>query len=182
SLILLSGATVLLFLLLLAGAFDRRPLNRIFFLQADTTGIPNAPNGITHWTLYNHCSSHNGINTACGPNSAAYPIDPVRNFGTRTGIPSSFVHHPSKYFYLSRFLYAFYIITLFFTLCALALSLAACLSPLATYLATACALAATLSAAFCAAVMTAVYEMAARAWRHDGRQARIGVKATAFTW
>jgi hypothetical protein len=53
SLLCLSGAIVLLFLLILAGSRDRNPLNRIFFLQADTSGIPNAPDGICHWTLYN---------------------------------------------------------------------------------------------------------------------------------
>lgn len=53
SLFLLSGTIVLLFLLLLAGAYDRTPLNEIFLLQADTDNIPNAPSGICHWTLYN---------------------------------------------------------------------------------------------------------------------------------
>lgn len=53
SLILIAGTIVILFLLILAGAYDKRPLNEIFFLQADTKGIPNAPQGICHWTLYN---------------------------------------------------------------------------------------------------------------------------------
>lgn len=52
-LLFLAGTIVMLFLLILAGAYDRRLLNQIFFLQADTRGIPGAPNGISHWTLYN---------------------------------------------------------------------------------------------------------------------------------
>jgi hypothetical protein len=53
SLLCLSGTIVLLFLLLLAGAYEKNPLQRIFLLQADTRGIPNAPDGMCHWTLYN---------------------------------------------------------------------------------------------------------------------------------
>ena len=55
----------MLFLLLLAGSKDVYPLNRIFFLQADTRGIPNAPQGIAHWTLYN---------VPCSPSSRTRPL------------------------------------------------------------------------------------------------------------
>jgi len=71
SLFLLSGAIVLLFLLLLGGAYDRTPLNEIFFLQADTDNIPNAPSGVCHWTLYNVSSP-----LASSP----HPLPPVRHF------------------------------------------------------------------------------------------------------
>lgn len=36
--------------------------------------------------------------------------------------------------------------------------------------------------AFTAAIMTACFSMAQNEWRRAGRYARIGVKATAFTW
>jgi hypothetical protein len=49
----IAGAVVMLFLLLLAGSRHHNPLDEIFFLQADTRGIPGAPDGIAHWTLYN---------------------------------------------------------------------------------------------------------------------------------
>ncbi|TGZ77991.1 SUR7-domain-containing protein [Ascodesmis nigricans] len=115
ALILLAGSIVLLFLLILAGAFDKYPLNRIFFLQADTNGIPNAPQGIAHWTLYNHCSTNsNGLNINCIPNKAAYPIVPQDNFHTRTNIPNDFFKRRNTFFYLSRFAFAFYLIDIFF--------------------------------------------------------------------
>ncbi|KAF8536567.1 actin cortical patch SUR7/pH-response regulator pali, partial [Trichophaea hybrida] len=183
SLLFLSGAIVLLFLLLLAGSRDVNSLNPIFFLQADTSGIPGAPDGICHWTLYNFCSSTpDGLNTACRPNTAAYPLDPVRNFGTTQGVPQDFVNHSRKYFYLSRFLFAFYIIDLFFSLSALLLGFWAVVGRYGGYLAAALVGTAWFCSAFNATVMTAVYTMGQNAWRREGRFARVGVKAMGFTW
>lgn len=51
----------MLFLLLLAGSRHHNPLDEIFFLQADTRGIPGAPDGIAHWTLYNVSSKRGGF-------------------------------------------------------------------------------------------------------------------------
>ncbi|KAG0642935.1 SUR7/PalI family-domain-containing protein [Tuber brumale] len=182
SLFLLSGTIVLLFLLLLAGAYDRKPLNQIFFLQADTRDIPNAPNSICHWTLYNYCDSRDGRNYDCRPNSAAYPFLPQRNFRTETNIPRDFIRSPGRYFYLSRFLYAFYVIDLFFALLALfAALLATCFRP-AGYLAAAASVFGLFCMSFSAAIMTACYVLGQRAFRDDGRFARVGVKAFAFTW
>ncbi|RPB01443.1 SUR7-domain-containing protein [Choiromyces venosus 120613-1] len=182
SLFLLAGTIVLLFLLLLAGAYDRKPLNQIFFLQADTHDIPNAPNGICHWTLYNYCDSRNGKNYNCRPNDAAYPFLPQRNFRTETNIPRDFIHNPRRYFYLSRFLYAFYVIDLFLALLAFfAALLATCFRPVG-YLAAAVAAFGLFCMSFSAAIMTACYVLGQKAFRHNRRFARVGVKAFAFTW
>jgi hypothetical protein len=48
----MGGTIVFLILLIIAGAREREPLQRIHFLEADTSGIPGAPNGLCHWTLY----------------------------------------------------------------------------------------------------------------------------------
>lgn len=182
SLFLVAGSVLLLFLLVLAGAYDKKPLNEIFWLQADTRGIPNAPNGICHWTLYNFCDERKGKNFNCRPNSAAYPFEPQRNFGTRANIPGDFLRNPRTYFYLSRFLYAFYIIDVFFASCALLAGILALFSRLGGIVSALCSAAALFCVSFSAAIMTACFVMGAKAFRHDGRFARVGVKAFAFTW
>jgi hypothetical protein len=97
-------------------------------------------------------------------------------------MPTDFIQHPRKYYYLSRFLYAFYIISLFFSFAAFVVGFAALCSHRAALLAALVAFVANGCIAFCAAVMTACFVMAQNAFRAAGREARIGVKATAFSW
>ena len=109
----------------------------------------------------------------------------MRNFGGKAheNIPNDFVADPHKYFYLSRFLYAFYILALFPALLALLLGLVALFG--STLVATAAALSAATAALFATAaacLMTACYTMAQNAFRRAGRFARISVQATAFSW
>ncbi|KAL7268561.1 Eisosomes component [Rhizina undulata] len=178
----LAGTIVLLFFLILAGAYDRTPLNEIFFLQADTSGIPNAPNGICHWTLYNFCEQRNGLNYNCRPNNAAYPFLPQKNFNTEKNVPSDFIDHPGRYFYLSRFLYSFYIIGVFFAVVALFIGLLATVSKLGGAAAAAMTVVALFCVTFSATIMTACFVMGQHAFQNAGRFARVGVKAFAFTW
>jgi hypothetical protein len=100
---------------------------------------------------------------------------------------------PRTYYYLSRFLFAFLLITLFLALLAfLCTAVAAALVPhrrrrrhVASSFAAAAAATATaalFSMCFSASVFTACFVMAQQAFRADGRSARIGVKATAFVW
>ncbi|KAF8419711.1 SUR7/PalI family-domain-containing protein [Tirmania nivea] len=181
SLLLLSGATIMLFFCLLGGVTHHNPLNRVFFLQADTSNIPGAP-PLTHFTLNNACDQRNGVNFACRGRKAASPMLPQQLFGTNTGVPQPFLRHPNKYYYLSRFTYAFYIITIFFILLALLLNFLATVSTLATLAAVIMTGVTLLSCTFLACIMTAVYVQAQNAFRGAGRFARVGVKAFAFTW
>ncbi|KAI5806905.1 SUR7/PalI family-domain-containing protein [Geopyxis carbonaria] len=182
SLILIGGTIVLLFLLILAGSYDKKPLNEIFFLQADTRGIPNAPDGRCHWTLYNFCDERDGKNINCRPNQAAYPFLPQRNFDTKTNIPQDFINNPNRYFYLSRFLYSFYIIDVFFTICALLTGLVSLCSNTAGLVSSLCSAIALFCVTFSATIMTACFVLGQRSFRNEGRFARVGVKAFAFTW
>ncbi|KAI5846296.1 SUR7/PalI family-domain-containing protein [Morchella snyderi] len=182
SIILLAGTIVLLFLLIIAGAYDRRPLNQIFWLQADTRGIPNAPDGICHWTLYNFCDERDGKNFNCRNNNAANPFLPQRNFNTRANIPADFLNNPDRYFYLSRFLYSFYIIDLGFALMALLAGLLALSSRIGALAAAALSCLSLFFMTFSATIMTACFVLGQRAFRRAGRKARVGVKAFAFTW
>ncbi|KAF8450099.1 SUR7/PalI family-domain-containing protein [Terfezia claveryi] len=180
-LLFLSGAVIMLFFCLLGGVTDHNPLNRVFFLKADTSNIPGAP-PLTHFTMNNACDQRGGVNFACRGRKAASPMLPQQFFGTSTGVPQPFLRHPNKYYYLSRFTYAFYIITIFFVLLALLLNFLAIVSTLATLVAAIMTGVALLSCAFLACIMTAVYVQAQNAFRGAGRFARVGVKAFAFTW
>lgn len=182
SLLFLAGTIVLLVLLIIAGTQDRNPLDRIFWLEADTSGIPNAPDGIAHWTLYNYCDERNGLNHNCRSNKAAYPFDPVRNFRTEENVPRDFINNSKRYFYLSRFLYAFYIISLFFALAALLTGLAAVFSKLGGYVSALLSAVTLFCVTFSASIMTACFVLAQKAFHREGRFAKVGVKAFAFTW
>ncbi|KAF8470176.1 SUR7/PalI family-domain-containing protein [Kalaharituber pfeilii] len=180
-LILLSGAVVMLFFCLLAGLTNHNPLNRVFFLSADTSNIPGAP-PISQFTMNNVCGERNGVNIDCRGRSGGKPMLPQTYYGTATGVPQPFLQHQNKFYYLSRFTYAFYIISIFWILLALLASLGATLSTASTGIAALLTAIALLSTAFLASIMTAVYTQAQNAFRGAGRHARVGVKAFAFTW
>ncbi|KAL8967120.1 MAG: hypothetical protein Q9183_003057, partial [Haloplaca sp. 2 TL-2023] len=80
SLILIAGAVLLILFTLLAGAVDRNPTNRFYFLEADTSGLGNAAE-TSRWTFWGSCMVMEGAN-ACPGVSPAYPFDPNRNFDT----------------------------------------------------------------------------------------------------
>ena len=87
----MAGAILLIFLTLLGGARNSNPLNQIYFLEADTGNIPNAPS-TSRWTFWNLCSVTNGRND-CGKSHPDFPFDPPRssNFGTTDNVPSEFI-------------------------------------------------------------------------------------------
>jgi SUR7/PalI family len=127
-----------MFFILLAGAIDGFPVNRWYFLEANTNGIPGAPNP-ARWTYWNVCGVQ-GARTACGNQSysnvhAAFPLDPPsgREFDTRVGIPENFIG-TRYYFLMTRFMFAFMLIALFFAVCALFTGLLALCTRLGAYL------------------------------------------------
>jgi SUR7/PalI family len=75
---------------LLAGAINGFPVNQIYFLQAETRGIPGAMD-ISRWTLWNICGDSNGYDVKCGKINAAFPFDPQSNFGTQDKVPQPFI-------------------------------------------------------------------------------------------
>merc|ERR1711964_462493 len=139
SLILVAGGLLLMFFILLAGAVDGSPLNKFYFLQASTGNLPGAPT-IARWTYWNVCGVQNG-RTVCGNQGysdvhPAFPLDPAshRNFDTTTNVPRNFVRHHGYYFYMTRFMFAFMLIALFFGVCALFTGLLALCTRIGSYL------------------------------------------------
>lgn len=87
---LIAGAALLIFLVLLAGAVDGFPVNQIYFLEADTSSIPGA-NAISRWTLWNICGDSNGNDVSCSKIMAAFPFDPQSNFNSQKNVPAGFI-------------------------------------------------------------------------------------------
>ncbi|KKY25236.1 putative cortical patch protein [Diplodia seriata] len=162
ALILLAGGIVLQFLVILSGGISGTPENQIYFLEAST-------------------DDSNGHNANCGAVVPALPFDPPRNFGTSTGVPDQFTgtHH---YYYLSRFMFAFYLIALFFAAIALLTGLLALCSRLGGYLSGFNTFVALFFQTITAALMTAWTVQGRDAFKSNNQSARLGVKAYAFTW
>lgn len=94
----------------------------------------------------------------CGPVKAALPFNPTGklNFDTNQGVPNQFVNGGlgKTTYYLSRCMFAFYFVALFFAVCALFLSLAALCARLGAYLAGMTTFLAAFFQALTAALMT----------------------------
>lgn len=134
SLFLLAGGIVLQFFTILSGAIKSSPIDLFYFLEASTNGISDARNP-SRWTFFAICGSDpsTGRNANCGAVVPALPFDPPRNFGTQDGVPEQFLN-THMYYYLSRFMFAFYLIALFFAAIALVSGLLALCSRLGGYL------------------------------------------------
>ena len=87
----------------------------------------------SRWTFFAICGANNGYNVNCGNTVPALPFDPPRNFGTNNNIPQQFLG-TNQYYYLSRFMFAFYLIALFFAVIALLTGFLALCTRLGAYL------------------------------------------------
>lgn len=127
-----------MFFILLAGAVDGFPVNRWYFLQADTSNIPGAP-ALSRWTYWNVCGVE-GARTVCGDENysnvhPAFPFNPPgrKNFDTEVNVPPAFIN-TDYYFLMTRFMFAFMLIALFFGVCALFTGLLALCTRIGAYL------------------------------------------------
>jgi hypothetical protein len=92
ALLLLAGGIVMQFFTILSGGVRSPPLNKFYFLEAATNGIPNARNP-SRWSFFAICGSDpaTGLNADCGASVPALPFDPPRNFGTTENVPEQFI-------------------------------------------------------------------------------------------
>lgn len=182
SLILVAGGLLLQFFTILSGAVSHAPINKFYFLEASTGGIPNARNP-TRWAFFaiTGVDPSSGLNDNYGAVVPALPFDPPRNFGTETGIPDQFIG-TKQYFYLSRFMFAFYLIALFFAAVALFSGLLALCSRLGGYLSAMTTFVALFFQSLSAALMTAWVVKGRNNFRSAGQEASIGRYNMGFTW
>jgi hypothetical protein len=119
SLVFVAGAIVLQFFVVLSGGINTAPENRVYFLQASTSGIPNARDP-SRWTYWAICGvGSNNLNANCGAPVPALPFSPTSssNFDTTMGVPDQFIG-TKHYYYLSRFAWVFFLVALIFAVTA----------------------------------------------------------------
>ncbi|KFZ18231.1 hypothetical protein V502_04199 [Pseudogymnoascus sp. VKM F-4520 (FW-2644)] len=130
--ILLAGALVMMWLVVLAGVTRHTPLNKIYFLRADTSGIGDA-RPISQWTFWYVCGSNNDN---CGSPVPALPIGYAWR-GNSAGAPSALVgshgHDTTSkyYYYMWRFGWVFWFIAFVFANFALLSGLLSCIRVIA---------------------------------------------------
>ncbi|KAK8104464.1 uncharacterized protein PG998_011497 [Apiospora kogelbergensis] len=183
SLILLAASIVLMLFVILSGVTNVTPFNRTYFLSAATDGITGA-RPRTQWTYFYMCRPGN---VDCG---GAWPAPP---FGwawdaNPTGAPSSLVgshgnHTTSSYFfYMWRFGWVFYLMTLFFSVLAFFTGFLACCGRLGSALAGLSTLVALFFYSIAVSLMTATFVKARNVFAADGRDASLGRYAFGFSW
>lgn len=181
SLLVLAAGVLFQFFVILSGSTYGTPENQIYFLEASTNGIAGARNP-ARWTYFALCGvNDSGHNANCASPQAALPFDPPRNFGTDANVPGQFIGSRT-YFYLSRFMFAFYLIALFFAVIALFTGLLALCSRLGGYFSGFTTSVACFFQTLTAALMTAWTVMGRNAFRSNGQDAKLGIKAYGFTW
>ncbi|KAF1841495.1 SUR7-domain-containing protein [Cucurbitaria berberidis CBS 394.84] len=182
SLILLAGGILLQFFTILSGAVNSSPIDRFYFLQASTNNIENARNP-SRWTFFAICGRDptTGYNANCGNIVPALPFDPPRNFGTQENVPEQFIG-THTFYYLSRFMFAFYLVALFFAAIALVSGLLALCSRLGGYLSAMTTAVALFFQTLAAALLTAWVIKGRNAFRSGGFEANVGKYLLAFAW
>ena len=123
-----------MFFIMLAGSTNHNPLTLFYFLEADTSKIHGAPTS-SRWTFWNICTVSPTGRNICPNVHPAFPLDPPsgRNFGTTAGVPPQFIG-TREYFYLTRFMFAFELIAMFFTVCSFFLGAVALCTRIGSYL------------------------------------------------
>lgn len=159
SLILVAGGLLLGLFILLAGAIEHSPINEWYFLQADTSNIPNAPQ-LARWTFWRICEGQSGRSVCSGPANynnlrPGFRFNPPSssNFGTDTNVPSQFIG-TNLYDLLTVIMFAFALVSMFFGALALGTGVLACCTRLGAYISGLLTTLAFITQAVTAALMT----------------------------
>jgi len=182
-LILTAGSLVMLWFIILSGVTHSSPLDRTYFLRADTSGITGAK-PITQWTYFQFCGLDN---RDCDSSQAAPPFGQAwdsRADNVPSGLGGGHGGHTTstRLYYLWRFGWVFFILTLFFETLAFFAGflsffgrLGAAISGLVTGLALFCS-------AIAVSLMTATFVIARNHFHSAGRSASLGRYAFGFAW
>ncbi|KAF2867185.1 SUR7/PalI family-domain-containing protein [Massariosphaeria phaeospora] len=182
SLIILAGGVLLQFFVVLSGAVNKSPLNEFYFLEVGDLGQMSNTRNPSRWTFFAICGvDSKGLNSDCGAPVPALPFDPPRNFGTTLNVPEGFIG-TRQYYYLSRCMFAFFLISLLFSVAGLFTGLLAVCSRLAGYLSGLTVAAALFFQALAASLMMAWTIQGRNTFRGEGHSAKLGVKSYAFAW
>ncbi|RCK57845.1 Protein SUR7 [Candida viswanathii] len=179
NLFFMAGAILLLLFTVLAGSSKHFPLDRFYWVEADTTNIPNAPANRSAWTFWGVCDKEDYSNCLLGP---AYPILPQDNFGTTVNVPENFLNNENTFFYLSRFAFAFCLIALAFVGLAFIIDiLGFCFEIIDKVVIILITIALIFMAGF-ASMQTGVTVLAKNAFSNADRYAHVGAKSMGIMW
>jgi len=184
SLILIAGSIVLLFFVVLSGVKHTTPLNKTYFLQADTSTIAGSGRAVSQWTYFYICGEDN---QDCGAPVPALPFGYAWSGGS-AGAPAALAgkhgHGTTStyYYYMWRFGWVFYIMALALDVAAFFTSLAAPFSRLASGFSGLIIAFALFWMSLAAALMTVTFVKARNEFRNAGLTAEIGRYAFGFTW
>ncbi|SCU79715.1 LADA_0B02696g1_1 [Lachancea dasiensis] len=184
TLLFLAGATLLLILILLSGAITEFPIDRFYWLEAETSDISGAPTGLARWTFWGLCTKDSSGNLQCPNLAPAYPISPRDNFSSAPSseLPSDFVDSRATYYYLTRFAFCFFWIALAFVGVALLLYALSWCSYAFTKVIFLLAIGGALFDAAAVSCQTAASVMARNAFRNDNRSANISATLFGIAW
>lgn len=182
--VLVAGAVVLMFFVVLSGYNTSTPLGKIYFLRADTSSFTGA-RSISQWTYFYVCDDGN---TNCGNAVPALPfgyawVDDANN----VGVPAELVGDHAKgttstyYYYMWRFGWVFFLIGLVFACLTILTGLVSC-TRLGSGLSSLMAMSASFFTAVAACLMTVTFVKARNVFRNNNLTAEIGTYAFAFTW
>lgn len=178
NLVLLAGTVLMLLLTILSGSSDHTPLNKFYWLSADTSNIKGAPSE-SAWTFWGVCEKSNYSECTLGP---AYPISPKDNFHTTQGVPSDFVDNRDTYYFLTRFSFSFTIVGICFAGIAFIIGVLGLCFTVIDRVSVAFILIALFFIAGMASMQTAAIVLAKNAFNDDNKKAHIGVKLMALMW
>ncbi|SCV05288.1 LANO_0H04192g1_1 [Lachancea nothofagi CBS 11611] len=181
--VLLLGAGLLSFFVILSGGRQTGVLRNFYWLEADTSGFSNAP-ATTRWFNYDWCGFSNGDLSNCSSTQAAKPFSPRDNFGASNSMPAEFVDHRKTYYYLSRVAWAMLLVGIFYIVCALvpvAITIFST-SLLASFFAVLALWLAWFFVTLAACLYTGCYVKARNAFSDNNRRAKLGDKNFAFIW
>ncbi|KAA8570126.1 hypothetical protein EYC84_002457 [Monilinia fructicola] len=172
-----------MFFVILGGVTHTSPLDKTYFLRADTSGIAGA-RPTTQWNYFYNCGSGNND---CGKPVPALPFG-YAWLGGGDGAPSSLLGSHGKhttsfsYYYMWRFGWVFYLMGLLFTVFAFFTSMLAVCSRLGSFLGALMTMAALFFFTLGASLMTAEFVKARNQFNHAGLSAHLGKYAFGFTW
>jgi hypothetical protein len=142
-----------LFFIILPGVADSTPLNKTYFLRADTSGIDGARD-ISQWTYFFICGDDNDN---CGKAHPALPFGAAWNEDASNvpeGLAGSHDGTSNHFYLLSRFSWVFIILSLFFGVISFLTGFLACCGRLGSALAFAVGLLALLCHSVASALTT----------------------------
>ncbi|KAF4464357.1 cortical patch [Fusarium albosuccineum] len=182
-LVLLAASLLFLWFIILSGLKSTTPLDKTYFLRADTSDITGARD-ITQWNFFYTCGA--GNNDCSGARAAptigrAWDSNP-------SGAPSSLVgghdgdRTSKKYFYLWRFGWVFFLITLFVETLTFFTGFLACCGRLGAAISGLMSMFALFCSSIAMSLMTATFVLARNAFKSDGRSASLGRYAFGFAW